>query len=356
MIARALVLLLAALVATGAQAQGFAGLGTQADGYAIPQRGTTFDFPRDHLAHPAYRIEWWYLTATLRGEDGADYGVQWTLFRSAMTPPAPDGAPGVQLWMGHAGLTTREAHYYAERLGRDSIGVAGVSADPFEAFIDDWRMASVAAPGADRLSHLALTARGNDFSYDLSLIARGPLVPQGETGYSVKSPAGQASYYYSQPFYEVSGTLTTPNGEVTVTGQGWLDREWSSQPLAEDQTGWDWFSLSFEDGARMMGFGLRASDGGHITSATWIDPDGTPTPFGDGALRLTPLATERVNGREVPVRWRLSLPARGLEIETRPLNPQSWMGTSFPYWEGPITFEGSHQGRGYLEMTGYERP
>jgi predicted secreted hydrolase len=26
---------------------------------------------------------------------------------------------------------------------------------------------------------------------------------------------------------------------------------------------------------------------------------------------------------------------------------------SFPYWEGPITFAGSHTGVGYLEMTGY---
>jgi predicted secreted hydrolase len=30
------------------------------------------------------------------------------------------------------------------------------------------------------------------------------------------------------------------------------------------------------------------------------------------------------------------------------------MDTSFAYWEGPIRFHGSHEGRGYLEMTGYE--
>jgi predicted secreted hydrolase len=29
------------------------------------------------------------------------------------------------------------------------------------------------------------------------------------------------------------------------------------------------------------------------------------------------------------------------------------MGTRFPYWEGPIRFSGSHNGVGYLEMTGY---
>ena len=30
------------------------------------------------------------------------------------------------------------------------------------------------------------------------------------------------------------------------------------------------------------------------------------------------------------------------------------MGTSFPYWEGPISFAGSHRGVGYLELTGFQ--
>jgi predicted secreted hydrolase len=29
------------------------------------------------------------------------------------------------------------------------------------------------------------------------------------------------------------------------------------------------------------------------------------------------------------------------------------MGTRVPYWEGPISFRGSHSGVGYLELTGY---
>jgi predicted secreted hydrolase len=27
---------------------------------------------------------------------------------------------------------------------------------------------------------------------------------------------------------------------------------------------------------------------------------------------------------------------------------------SIPYWEGPVGISGSHNGRGYLEMTGYQ--
>jgi predicted secreted hydrolase len=350
---RSLALILT-LLAGPAFAQGFARLGTDAEGFAVPLPEPVFDFPADHGAHPDYRIEWWYLTATLEGADGAEYGVQWTLFRSALAPRTAPGWEAPQLWMGHAGLTTADAHFSAERLGRGGIGQAGVTAEPFEAWIDDWAMRSVAPPGADAYSALNLSARGADFAYSLALEAQGPLVFHGEGGYSVKSAEGQASYYYSQPFYEVEGTLTLPSGDVAVTGTAWLDREWSSQPLSETQDGWDWFSLQFADGARMMGFGLRDRSGDSFTSATWIAPDGTATPYGDSALRLTPLAHTEVAGRRVPTEWRVELPERGLDITTRPLNPQSWMATSFAYWEGPIRFEGSHAGRGYLEMTGYE--
>lgn len=337
-----------------ASAQGFAGLGTAADGFALPERPAQFDFPADHGPHPEYRIEWWYLTATLSGPDGTDYGVQWTLFRSALAPRAAEGWEAPQLWMGHAGLTTPEAHYSAERLARGGIGQAGAEAAPFTAWIDDWAMTSTAAPGQDAYGALELTAGGEDFAYDLRLAATGPLVFHGEGGYSVKSPEGQASYYYSQPFYEVTGTLDLPGGPVAVTGAGWLDREWSSQPLSETQDGWDWVSLQFSDGARMMGFALRETGGGVFTSATWIAPDGTTTAYPDGALRMTPLAETEVAGRAVPTEWRIELPDRGLDISTVPLNPQSWMDVSVSYWEGPIRFSGSHEGRGYLEMTGYE--
>lgn len=332
------------LWATSAVAQGFAGLGTEAEGFAIPDPAYRIEFPQDHGPHPDYRIEWWYLTATLEGEDGQDYGVQWTLFRTAMQPGEAEGWDSPQIWMGHAAVTSADEHLFAERLARGGIGQAGVISEPFQAFIDDWRM-----EGIDRMR---VTARGAEFAYDLELVADGPLVLQGEGGYSVKSPDGQASHYYSQPFYRVSGVLDLPGGSVNVSGQGWLDREWSSQPLSEDQHGWDWFSLQFEDGARLMGFGLRGLET-VFTSATWIDPDGTTTAFTDGALRLTPLNRALVAGRNIPVEWRVELPARGVDVEVEALNPGAWMGVSFPYWEGPIRVRGSHQGRGYLEMTGY---
>jgi predicted secreted hydrolase len=330
-------------------AQGFAGLGTKADGFALPQRGQLLEFPKDHGAHPEYRIEWWYLTATLQGKDGQDYGVQWTLFRSALAPDDASGWASSQIWMGHAALTSAETHFVAERLARGGIGQAGVTIQPFSAWIDNWEMTSETT----EIDDLTLKASGRDFAYDLTLEATGPIVLHGDRGYSVKSQSGQASYYYSQPAYQVAGTLSLPNRDIEVTGQGWLDREWSSQPLAEDQTGWDWFSLSFDNGARLMGFVLRDSGAG-FTSGTWISPDGAATALTPGAFQATPLEISNIEGRQVPTSWQVRLSAQNLEVTVQALNPQSWMEMSFPYWEGPVRVTGSHSGRGYLEMTGYK--
>lgn len=343
--------------AAPAAAQGFAGLGTASEGFAAPEPDPQFEFPADHGPHPAYRIEWWYLTAVLEGADGTPYGAQWTLFRSALEPRAGEGWDTPQLWMGHAAVTTPDAHFHAERLARGGLGVAGARAEPFAAYIDEWSMTTAPerlGPDADALSALDLSARGSDFAYDLALTARGPLVFHGADGFSVKSAEGQASYYYSQPFYEVSGRLELPDGDVEVTGQAWLDREYSSQPLSENQLGWDWVSFHLESGEKLMGFQLRQTDGQVYTAASWITPEGDLTAYEDGALTMTPLETAEMAGRTVPVRWRVELPERGLDVEIAALNPQSWMPTRFAYWEGPVSITGSHAGRGYLEMTGYE--
>lgn len=346
MIVRAFLLIL--WLPVQAMAQGFAGLGTDAEGFAVPTPNPVFDFPQDHGAHPDYRIEWWYLTANLTGPDGTAYGVQWTLFRSALAPETREGWSDPQVWFAHAAVTTPDTHLVAERIARGGIGQAGVKVQPFEVWIDDWRMAG---PSFDDLT---LTARGDAFAYDLGLTANGPLIFHGDKGFSVKSAQGQASYYYSQPFYEVSGTLTLPQGDVPVTGAAWFDREWSSQPLADSQSGWDWFSLSFATGDKLMGFLLREDDGASFSSATWIAAGGITTSYADGAFAAQPLDWSKVSGRDVPTRWAVQLPDKGVDVTVTALNPNAWMALSIPYWEGPVTVEGSHTGRGYLEMTGYE--
>jgi predicted secreted hydrolase len=335
-------------------AQGFAGLGRDVTGFAAVVPGRQLSFPADHGPHPDFRIEWWYLTANLRGAAGTAYGAQWTLFRQAMVPGLQqDGWANQQIWMGHAAVTRADTHRTNEVFGRGGVGQAGVEAKPFRAWIDSWEMRGLDAMSDNTIAPLELTASGADFSYALRLDAERPLVLEGNAGYSRKSERGQASYYYSQPYFTAAGSIIIDDKPVQVSGTAWMDREWSSQPLASDQTGWDWFSLHLSSGEKLMLFRLRQADGQNYFSGNWIGLDGQSAQIATTDIEMTPLATTAIEGRKLPTSWRIAIAARGLKIESTALNAMSWMGTSFPYWEGPISFTGSHHGVGYLEMTGY---
>ncbi|HKS18417.1 MAG TPA: lipocalin-like domain-containing protein [Bradyrhizobium sp.] len=337
-----------------ALAQGFAGLGETADGFAAVSPGRHFSFPPDHGPHPEFRIEWWYVTANLRDVHGVSYGAQWTLFRQAARPGATaEGWTNQQFWMGHAAVTSAATHRSGETFARGGVGQAGVETAPFQAWIDAWQMRSLGGFDDERIAPLELKASAADFGYALRLDADRPLVLQGDAGYSRKSDRGQASYYYSQPFFKAAGSITIDDKPVDVTGKAWMDREWSSQPLAADQTGWDWFSLHLDTGEKLMLYRLRQKDGRNNLFGNFIVPDGRSIEIAAADNSMMPTNFTDIENRKVPTAWRITIPAHDLNIETVPLNAKSWMGTSFAYWEGPISFGGSHRGIGYLELTGY---
>ncbi len=335
-------------------AQGFAGLGESATGFAPVVPGKKFSFPADHGPHPDFRIEWWYVTANLVDASGSAYGAQWTLFRQAMRPGSEqEGWASRQLWMGHAAVTSARTHRFGETFARGGVGQAGVEAKPFAAWIDAWEMRGSDRTDAMTISPLDLRASAKDFSYALHLTADWPLILQGDGGYSKKSEREQASYYYSQPFLNVAGHIAIEDRPIDVTGQAWMDREWSSQPLAADQTGWDWFALHFATGEKLMLYRMRQTDGHHYASGNWILPDGKTRQILSTDIEMVPNAPVEIERHKLPVAWHVAIPSLALSIECAPLNAKSWMGTGVSYWEGPISFAGSHSGVGYLEMTGY---
>jgi predicted secreted hydrolase len=342
--------LLLALERKTARAQGFAGLGMSGDGFAAVVPDKQLVFPDDHGPHPDFRIEWWYVTANLADAAGAAYGAQWTLFRQAMRPGVQqEGWANQQIWMGHAAVTRADTHRFGETFARGGVGQAGAETSPFHA----WQMRGREGMNSDNISPLELNAAGIDFAYTLRLEADHALVLQGDAGYSVKSEQGQASYYYSQPYFRTTGSITIDDKPIDVTGLAWMDREWSSQPLASNQTGWDWLSLHFTEGQKLMLFQLRRADGHHFISGKWFSSDGSSRQLVSSEIAMTPKASTGVAGRNIPTAWDIAIPPLALRISSVPVNEKCWMGTRFPYWEGPIRFSGSHNGVGYLEMTGY---
>ena len=334
--------------------KGYAGLSQGSEGYGQVVPGRPFDFAVDHGPHTAFRIEWWYVTANLVDDAGEHYGVQWTLFRNALRPgPAGEGWSDSNVWLGHAALTSATRQHSAQRVARGGVGQAGAAAAPFSAWIDNWSLTSV-EPAAETLPEMQMRAQGADFAYDLTLRNQGPMILQGEEGFSRKSDQGQASYYYSAPMISTEGWLEVDGKRIHVTGSAWLDREWSSQPLADDQPGWDWFALHLQDGNQLMLYRMRRRDGADFLFGNWIDASGNSQAIEGQDIQLTPKAITSQQGREIPTTWALSIPSRDLEVTIQALNTDSWMNVSPPYWEGPVQVEGNQTGVGYMEMTGYE--
>ncbi|MBL4667592.1 MAG: iron ABC transporter permease [Sneathiella sp.] len=336
------------------EAQGFAGLGNDAEGFSNVVPGQKIVFPRDHGPHPDFRIEWWYLTANLKDEEGNSYGVQWTLFRQALTPdPQKTGWANQQLWMGHAALTSATEHHSQELFARGGIAQADVIAEPFHAWINNWNFRAIKEGTTKKSDIFLLNATGENFSYELELKSDARLVKHGNAGYSEKSDQGHASYYYSAPFLKAVGHVTLGGQTINVSGEAWMDREWSSQPLAADQSGWDWFSLHLKTGEKVMVFRLRGQDGDFYYSGSWINADGALEPLGPEQIEFLPTEISELADRNIPVEWSLTVRHKNFKVQTVPLNSNSWMNTRFPYWEGPVYFTGTHSGVGYLEMTGY---
>ena len=147
-----------------ALAQGFAGLGESADGFATVVPGRTFAFPADHGPHPEFRIEWWYVTANLADARGTAYGAQWTLFRQAIAAGGPqEGWANQQIWMGHAAVTRADTHRFGQTFARGGVGQAGVDAKPFHAWIDAWEMRGLDPVNDDNIAPLVAESIGRRF-------------------------------------------------------------------------------------------------------------------------------------------------------------------------------------------------
>jgi len=342
----------------------FAVLAQHAQGYEQARPGQQLKFPRDHGPHPGYRVEWWYLTANLTDPAGQSYGAQWTLFRLAVKPPGVHKAENSwqknQVFMAHFAITTPATHVSFQRYSRGGANMetdrAGVTSKPFSAWLDDWALHST---GTGWLP-MEVQARQDNYSIHLQLQSDNPLVLQGDAGFSRKHVNGGGSYYYSQPFLKASGDLLVAGKKIPVTGEAWLDREWSSQFLQADQVGWDWFSLHLENGEKLTLFQLRQQSGGNRDDnylyASLIAADGNTTVLNAELVRLTVLEENILAGRSLPVRWRIELPQIDRQFNIEALHSNQWMAVDFPYWEGAIVVSGNgpeNRGRGYMELTGY---
>ncbi len=322
-----------------------------------------FAFPEDHGPHERFKLEWWYFVGNLATVDGRRFGFQLTFFRQAMAPETPERGSAwatAQLYMAHFALSDVDGGRFHsfERVSRGALGLAGARAAPFEVRLEDWRAASAGSG----LLPLELRAQDGEVALELTLTNAKPLVLQGEAGLSRKSAEpGSASYYYSFTRLPASGTVRLGESSWEVTGDAWLDREWSTSGLGDDHLGWDWFALQLDNGRDLMCYRLRRRAGGDepFSHGALVEPGGGKRHLRREDFELTVLDHWRSpRGSVYPSRWRLWVPGE-LDLEIEPLLADQELDVSFRYWEGAVTVRGigdsrAVSGRGYVELVGYD--
>ena len=338
----------------------------------------SFKFPQDHLAHQAYKTEWWYFSGNINAESLKNnekprkFSYQFTLFRFALHPEKLSTKNSQwrtnNIYMAHVALTDfdNQQFYQQERFSRDGMALAGASrnVDGFlQLWLNDWQVKSLLT---DQLFPLELVVNNEQFALKLQLQATKPVTLQGKQGLSQKS-SKNASYYYSYTRLQSKGNITIGNKTYAVSGDSWLDHEWSTSSLAEDQQGWDWLALHLDDGSDLMLYQMRNKDGLKDTysSGVLVDSKGRSEILSaqQFQLEVSEFWQSPVSSIRYPIAWVISIPKKDIKLTVvTQMKQQEWSiagGFSFNYWEGGIVVSGMKNeqvvsGTGFLEMTGYD--
>jgi predicted secreted hydrolase len=327
--------------------------------------GWRYEFPRDHGIHPDFKTEWWYFTGNVRDSAGREFGYQLTFFRQGVLPPERR-TPGRSRFLvndfkfAHFAVSelTGGRFHHAQKVSRGAFGEAGFADGPRVAWIDNWAL------GTQANGSYQLAAGEAGFRIELDVAPEKAAVIHGQNGVSQKAAsAGHASHYYSFSRMRTTGRIVIGATTHEVTGESWFDHEWATNQLAPEQSGWNWFSVQFEDGTELMLYQMRLQNGGidPSSSGTWVAADGATRHLTAGSYQLQPLEfwKSAATGGRYPVRWKVTIPELGFagEIST-PLAAQELVLKPIAYWEGAIRVQGTRagqkvSGKGYMELTGY---
>jgi predicted secreted hydrolase len=314
--------------------------------------------PSDHGAHPTFQNEWWYYTGRLETSNGGRYGYQLTFFRRGLAPEAGARVSRLatnQIYFAHLALTDLSGgeHVSFERFSRGAATLAGADTEPLRVYLEDWSLELLDPSG----SVVWLKALETDLELDLRLAASGPLVPQGPGGLNSKGgPPGNASYYFSYPWMDTTGTLRVQDETVDVRGVTWFDHEWGSGFLPPGAVGWDWFGLRLADGRAIMLYRFHGAGSAPSGSGTLVDEAGQPKWLRADEFELAALGnwTSPTTGATYPSGWSIRVAEAGLELEVHPILEDQENRLSIVYWEGAVDVTGSVVGEGYVELTGYQ--
>jgi predicted secreted hydrolase len=342
------------------------GEGEGAFTYQLALPGRELTFPADHYSHPDFKIEWWYYTGHLESETGKRYGYQVTFFRFGVRDRQGEvkNKPPLftELYMAHFAVSDidRKKFLFRERINRGYQEKAGAETDRYLVWNEDWKV-----EGDLKTHRIDVNDRGTRLSLRLTSL-KAPVL-HGENGLSRKGEGeGRASYYYSLTRMKTEGELTIDGKSEKVRGLTWMDHEFGSNQLREDQVGWDWFSLQLDNQTELMLYVIRKKDGSFdpYSSGTLVKSDGTTRhlKLEDFQIEILERWRSAKSGGNYPMKWKVTIPGERIELEIVPEFADQELitnrSTRVTYWEGAVRINGVAwqkpvAGDGYVELTGY---
>jgi predicted secreted hydrolase len=295
--------------------------------------------PRDHGAHPAFQVEWWYTAGTVADHRGRDFFWFATVWA------------GEGFVVGRVNVVDLRADRIVlakEYFARGPL-LSGQTRMDVDGFDLGWRPAKALGrwtvgamvPGEGQLR--------------LSLTPVQPYMLNGPHGIVREGP-GATSAYYSDPRLAARGTLVLDGRSARVRGQGWFDHQWGNFLTNSASFHWNWFACQFKDGSDLMLY-------------QFITPTGQPTGVQSGTFvsrrgsaRHPRRFTVRPLGAMIrpagatgayPLRWRLDVPSADVHATLKARARHQFIANQYipGFWEGAAAITNGNPGGCIVEST-----
>jgi predicted secreted hydrolase len=267
------------------------------------------EFPKDEGRHDDAIVEWWYFNGHLQDQDGKQYGVMICFFKNGNL-------------------------YY---------GLADESNDKFYGGIEEGQLiasdekldisiGSNTWTEPEQFTYKLHTEKSGSY-LDLNmvnektplLIGGNGLIPIGTKG---------TSYYYSLTKLKIGGKLNIGNGEKTINGIGWIDKQWGNWDES-GYSGWDWFSVQLNNSVDMNVFVIYdpLSHEPINPMINLIDAGNKTEIIKTFTLRNPKNWSDPQTGNTFPNKWDLVMPEKGIELQITPtidnqlITPNLWEGS-----------------------------
>jgi len=333
------------------------------------------ELPRDLYAHADAQTEWWYYTGHLHTESGRNFGFELVFFkrrtdldRFGVVPLRLLANP---IYFAHFAVTDESRAHFRYEHRKSTNGTfdlpAAASANRYFVRLGNWSIRE--AHGLHLLRASMRDGKGKDLIFDVALKPSKPVILNGENNKGVSfKDHNEASRYFSYTRMAADGHITA-NGETeAVTGAAWMDREFGTWTATENQKGWDWFSIQFEDNTELMVYHIRDKHNqpSPFSSGSFVSSDGTRTHLSREDFTLEPTGYWRSPATDAvyPSGWRIRVPRIEVDVTVTPTIKDQELDsrgtTMIIYWEGSARVEGTKadtdaKGRAYVELVGYDR-